>query len=581
MLKRFLKKYGYLFVIGFAFLLGTVYLQSISPLILGDIFDALKLNPLDNEVIFGYIGTFILVGVGVFATRFIWRNCILGNGRMFESFLRRELFAHLQRMSSNFYASTKTGELMAYAVNDISAVYMMFGPTLANLCSSSLTAILSGVFIVTQLGNQMAFWALIPAPFVVIIAGLIGHIVRKQFALLQKNYAQISDRAQENISGIRVIKAYAEEAHEVDRFEELNEQMRISNVRLVKTSALLEPLSMFLFRIGFIVALIYSGNAVRQGTMTLGDFVAFNGLFNMVMTPVLALGRINTRLQRGVASYARLRAVFDVLPDIVDGPNKMPSDIKGCVEFQDLSFSYPLGNGAALRHISAKVLPGQTIGIVGRTGSGKTTLLSLISRVQDPPKGKLFIDGYDVRQLSFHSLREKLGVSPQDNFLFADTISNNIRFFDSNLSTKDVAWASKAADVYDDITAFPDGFETKLGERGVNLSGGQRQRLSIARAIIRKPKILILDDALSAVDTETEERILKNLREITKGCTVFISAHRTSVVKNADQIWVMDQGEIIERGTHDALLNQGGAYAQLYYQQLKEGHAEEVSHEKA
>jgi len=569
---EFLKMYWYNYILGIAFLLLSSYIQTLVPKYLGIIIDLLEETEIDKNRIMYYIGMIMMTAVAAFAARFIWRYFIMGNARNMECFLRMKLLKHLQRMSVSFFNARKTGDLMAYAVNDIGAVRQTFGPGVALMVNGLGLGLLSIFSMVRVVHPRLTVLALLPIPIIIVIIIKMGGTIRSRFKTVQKNFAAVSSRIQENISGIRVIKSYVQEDLEVDRFERLNSEMKQSNIEMVKASALLSPLIQIFFGISFMINLIYGSSLVKAGEISLGDFTAFNGYLAMIMMPVISIGRIINVFQRGMASYRRLGEIFGVEPEIADsvpeGAAREIQRLKGDIEFRNLSFKYPNQSEYALKDISLRLESGRILGIIGKTGCGKTTLANLLLRLYNAEPGRVFIDGRDINEYTLEALRENIGYVPQDNFLFSASIYENIRFFNDQYGDDDIENASKYSMIYDTIIEeFPKKFETVIGERGVNLSGGQKQRISIARAIIKNPAIYILDDALSAVDTQTEESILKNLKQVMAGKTGIIIAHRISAIKHADLIAVMDHGRIIEMGTHEELLENEGLYREMYRQQ--------------
>jgi ATP-binding cassette subfamily B multidrug efflux pump len=569
---EFLKMYWYNYILGIVFLLLSSYIQTLVPKYLGIIIDLLEEAEIDKNRILYYIGMILLTSVGAFAVRFIWRYFIMGNARNMECFLRMKLLKHLQRMSVSFYNARKTGDLMAYAVNDIGAVRQTFGPGVALIVNGLGLGLLSIFSMVRVVHPRLTVLALLPIPVVVIVIVKMGGVIRSRFRTVQKNFAAISDRIQENISGIRVIKTYVQEDGEVDRFEWLNNEMKQSNIEMVRVSSLLSPLIQIFFGISFMINLIYGSSLVKAGEISLGDFTAFNGYLAMIMMPIISIGRIINVFQRGMASYRRLGEIFSVEPEIADsipeGDSKEIPRLKGEIKFKGLSFKYPNQSEYALKDINLRLESGHTLGIIGKTGCGKTTLANLLLRLYSVEPGMILIDGRDINEYTLEVLRENIGYVPQDNFLFSASIYENIRFFNEQYGDDDIENASKYSMIYDTIMEeFPKRFETVIGERGVNLSGGQKQRISIARAIIKNPAIYILDDALSAVDTQTEESIINNLKQVMAGKTGIIIGHRISAIKHADIIAVMDHGRIIEMGTHKELLENEGLYRELYRQQ--------------
>jgi len=561
---NFIKEHIISYSIGVVFMLLTSYIETLFPKVLGNTIDILKVKNFNPKAVYINIGYIIFIALGTFITTYAWRNLIIGNGRTLECYLREKLFDHFQKLSPEFYNRRKTGDLIAYAINDINAVRMTFGPATSMAIKGIVLCVISVYSMVNTINWKLTILALLPVPIIIFGMYNIGKIVRKRFKKVQESFAAISDRVQENINGIRVIKAYVQEEEEVKKFQELNDQMVESNLRMIGISAYLTPLIELCFTISFVLNLILGGNMVLQGKISLGQFVAFNGYLTMIMNPIISIGRIITIFQRGMASLSRLNEIFDVNPEIKEGTNLIKTPIKGTIEIKNLSFSYPDSKELALSDINLTITQGQTLGIVGRTGSGKSTLVNILLKMYNISNKKIFFDKTDINDYELHTLRDSFGFVPQDNFLFNASISDNIKFFKDTYTEDEIINSAKNSCIYDSIMTFPKGFDEILGERGVNISGGQKQRISIARALIKNPQILILDDALSAVDTITEKQILKNLKRIRKNKTSIIISHRISAVIDADEIIVLDKGKILERGAHLELLEKGGIYYGLY-----------------
>lgn len=570
LIKDFIKKHKYSYMTGIFFMLSASYIQTLFPKVLGNTVDILKNNNFKFSAVRINILYILLIALGTFASTYAWRNLVIGNARSLECYLREMLYNHFQRLSPEFYNRRKTGDLIAYAINDISAVRMTFGPATANTINGVVVCTISIYSMAAAINWRLTLMSLLPVPFIIYFMLKIGSIVQKRFRKVQENFASISDRVQENIYGIRVIKAYVQEEEEVKNFRRLNSRMMESNLSMVRISSYLAPIIELCFSISFVLNLIIGGNMVLKGTISLGDFIAFNGYLTIIMVPVISIGRIITIFQRGMASLKRLNEIFDVKPDIVDGIKKVEKPINGKIEISHLNFTYPGSHDAVLSDINIKIPEGHTLGIVGRTGSGKSTLCSLLLKLYNVDNKKIFIDGVDINDYTLDSLRKDIGFVPQETFLFSASISDNIKFFKDIYSEKDVIESSRVSCIYDNIMELPDKFDTVLGERGVNLSGGQKQRISIARAIVKDPSILILDDSLSAVDAITESEILKNLKDFRKNRTTIIIAHRLSAVESADEIIVLDHGKICERGTHQQLLMKRGLYYEIYMEQYKD-----------
>ncbi|MDR1664095.1 MAG: ABC transporter ATP-binding protein/permease [Clostridiales bacterium] len=590
LLSGFIQKHGWRYIPGVVFLLISAYLQNLAPMYLGRVTDALREPEIDTRAVGELLALMMLTAAAVFAVRYTYRFFINGNGRNLEAYLRDKLFSHLQTMGPVFFHSHKTGDLMAYAVNDVNAVRQTFGPALAlSVNAVSLTAI-AVLNMAASVNGKLAAFALIPAPAVILVMLLLGGETRKRFKRVQEAFGAISDRVQENISGLRVIKAYVQESAESARFETLNHNARDANIKMARISAAMGPAVDLCFGISFTVSLLYGSSLVRGGSVSLGDFVAFNGYLALIVQPMRQVSRIINILSRGLASTKRLNAIIQTPAEIADRAS-VESRASGKklnhaeIQIKNLCFSYPAnhekdaGNSEVktdgafqLRGVSVHIKPGGLLGILGRTGSGKTTLANLLARLYNPPDNTIFIDGTDANQLSLDELRAPMGYVPQDNFLFSASIEENIRFFDPRHTREEVEKAAERAAILKNIQDFPQGFDTQVGERGMSLSGGQKQRICIARALIKNPKLLILDDSLSAVDTRTEAEILDAVCAYKeKGASVVLIAHRISALSRCDEIVVLDKGEITERGTHEELLKRNGLYAAIANDQTKDG----------
>lgn len=566
----FIKNHKVSYIIGIGFMFLTAYIQSLFPTVLGEAIDVLKINGFSFNEVKLKVMYMLFIAIGAFITTYAWRNFIVANARSLECHLREKLYDHLQILSQEFYNKRKTGDLITYAINDISAVRMTFGPATAMTINGIVICAISIYLMCITINWRLTLITLLPIPFIVIFMMNIGKKVQKRFKIVQENFAAISDKVQENINGIRVIKAYVQEEYESKNFEKLNIEMMDSNLKMIRVSALLSPFIEIAFSISFATNLIVGGNMVLVGSISLGDFIAFNGYLTMIMKPINSIGRVITIFQRGVASLKRLNEVFDVEPEIKDGKICIDKPLKGEIEFRDLSFSYPNSKENSIEEIGFKIPQGSTVGILGKTGSGKTTLVNLLLKLYNVEDKKVFIDGIDINEYSLKALREGVGYVPQENFLFSASIKDNIKFFKDTYKDIEVEEAAKISSIYESIVTFPKGFDTILGERGVNLSGGQKQRISIARAVIKNPSILILDDSLSAVDTVTESRILKKLKKFRKDKTTLIIAHRISAIKDADYIIVLKNGKIYEQGHHNELIKRGGIYYETYMEQYKD-----------
>jgi len=506
---------------------------------------------------------------GVF--RFLMRRIIIGASRQMEYAIRNDVFAHLQRLDLSYFQHHRTGDLMSRATNDLSAVRMMIGPAIMYSATTILTCLVA-VALMVSIDARLTLMALAPLPLVSISVWYFGTIIHERFERIQEQLADISAITQETLAGVRVVRAYGQEAFETERFRHANEEFVRRNRGLIRIEAMYFPTMGFLMGVGALLVLWMGSRAVVAGRMTVGELVAFNAYLMMLAWPMIAFGWVTNLVQRGMASWKRLLEVLDTRPGIADGPALAPAarPIAGRVELRRLTFAW--GDRVVLRDVSAVLPAGTTTAIVGATGSGKSTLLSLLPRLHDPPPGTVFIDGIDVRELPLGVLRGAIGFVPQEPFLFGATLAENVAFGarEGREDRSRVERAAAIARLDKDVASFPRGYDTIIGERGITLSGGQKQRAAIARALFVDPPILILDDALSAVDTYTEEEILARLRDAMRQRTVVLVSHRISTVRGADQILVLDDGRVVERGTHEQLVARNGAYAALYRKQLLE-----------
>lgn len=568
-LRDFFRANAWHYVLGIFWLIvvNTANLQV--PRLLGVVTDLISTRQIGPPGLMRYVGYILAITVLMALGRYSWRIYIMGSARRLEYYLRNKLFAHLETQSVSFFNEHKTGDLMAHATNDINAIRMAMGPGVLMLTDSLYITAITVFTMVTNIDWKLTLLALLPLPFLAGMATYFGKTIHLRFKAVQQAFSTMTDRVQESLSGIRVIKSFVQEEAEIARFDSAAGNYVAKNMRMIKLWGLFLPMIQLISGISYLIVLGYGGILVVNARITLGEFVAFNSYLAMLIWPMMALGRVINVLQRGAASMDRLNKLFEKKPDVHDDPQgDLIESIQGQIEFRDLCFAYPDGT-TALKDINISLEKGKTLAIIGRTGSGKTTLVNLLLRLYNPTPGQLLIDGNDINRISLATLRESIGYVPQDNFLFSDTLANNIGF-SGTYDQEKIEEAARYAQVYDNIIEFPDKFQTMSGERGVTLSGGQKQRVSIARALVKNPKILILDDCLSAVDTHTEEEILKGLRTIMQDRTSIIISHRVSTVKDADEIIVMDQGRIIQRGTHDYLVKRSGLYQHLYFKQQLE-----------
>ncbi len=567
------------FIIGVGCIFVASVMQLASPWVLKYAIDGL-ISGASRGCLAGYALAMLGLAVVDGGFRYLMRKHLIGASRTIEYALRNDYFAHLQRLPLGYFQSTRTGDLMSRATNDLSAVRMMIGPAVMYFASTALGFVIA-LAVMFSIDARLAWIALLPMPIVSVATRYFGKAIHDRFERIQAQLADMSAVVQESLSGVRVVRAYRQEDTEIARFRRSNDEYVARNRGLIRLQAAFYPSLTFCFGVSSLIVLWMGGRDVMAGTMTLGSFVAFLRYLVMLSWPMIAFGWVINIAQRGLASWGRMIEILDTAPAIDDRdarPDALADGVKGDVEFRQLSFRYPprAGEGAddaapMLADISCTIAAGQTVAIIGPTGSGKSTLVQLLPRLHDPAPGTLFVDGIDVREIPLARLRGAIGVVPQEPFLFSDSLAGNILFgFDPVRDRARVDAAAHAAGLDADLSSFPDGYQTVVGERGITLSGGQKQRTAIARAVAADPRILILDDALSAVDTQTEETILRRLREVRRGRTCLIVAHRISTVRDADMILVLDSGRVVERGTHDELVRRAGLYARMDQQQRLE-----------
>ncbi len=512
----------------------------------------------------------LTIGSGFFM--FLTRETVIIASRLIEYDLRNDLLAAIERQDAQFFHQNSTGSMMAYATNDISAVREFLGPAIM-YSANSFTTFLFAVGNMIILSPLITLVSLAPLPIMAYATYRIGKRIHAAFRSVQEQFGEITTIAQESFSGIRVIKAYNRADYESKQFEKASNEYAYRSLKLARYQSIMMPSMMFLIGFSNILVLGFGGWQVIQGNSTVGVITQFFIYLGQLMWPVAAIGWVTNLVQRASASVARISAIFDAIPKIRNDKAIAEREIKnGCIEYKNVSYRYAGAKYEALSQISLMIPSGGSLGIVGATGSGKTTLINLVPRICDPSEGEVLIDGSSVASIHLELLRRNIGIVTQEPFLFSETIEGNIRAGNSSASFDDIIAAAKAARLHEDIMQFPDGYATIVGERGVTLSGGQKQRVAIARALIRKPTILILDDALSAVDTATEHEILKHLREVMKNCTSLIVSHRLSAVQNCESIIVLEDGKMVEYGTHDELLKiTNGIYAEMWeIQRLEE-----------
>src|SRR5271165_3701930 len=508
-------------------------------------------------------------GIFLFLTRWI----VIGISRDIEFDLRNDLFAHLETLSYSYYQRMRTGDIMARMTNDLNAVRMLLGPAIM-YSANTLVFTAAALSFMWRISPKLTFYAFLPLPVVSVVIQYFGRRIHERFERIQAMFSDISARAQENFSGARVIRAYVQEEAEIASFETANQEYIFRSLKLVRLMGMLWPTLELMLGLALVLVLWIGGREVLAGRMQIGAFTAFNIYMMQLTFPIIALGWVVNIFQRGTASLVRLNEILQEQPEIEDAADARERQVEGEIEFRGPNFAY---NGKPVLHdLDLRIPAGTSMAIVGPTGSGKTTLVSLIPRIYDAAPGMVLVDGRPIRDFSLASLRKNIGFVPQETFLFSDRIRENIALGVESATDQQIHEAAEAANIASDIESFPEQYQTMVGERGITLSGGQKQRTAIARALIRNPRILILDDALSSVDTHTEDKILNHLREVMQGRTTIFISHRVSTVRNADRIAVLHGGQIVELGTHDELLALNGYYSDLYNKQLLEEELAEV-----
>lgn len=575
-LNKYFFRYKTKLILGILFIFLSNAAQVYIPILLKDSVDALQKH-LSNEIIIKY--ALLIVGTAIFGGvfRFLIRTTIIIVSRRIEFDLRSDFWEHIQKLPTRFFQNNSTGNIMAHATNDISAVRMYIGPAVM-YSIDTLSKFIIIIVIMLNLNVWLTIYALIPLPILSFLVYKLSKKIHSRFTKIQEKFSELSSKAQESFSGIRVIKSYVREQDEIKQFTKLGNDYLNRNMEMVKIQAFFMPMLFMITGISVIIVMWIGGSMVIEGTLTLGEIIAFIAYLSLLIWPVIAFGWVINIIQQASASMKRLLKIFAEIDDVEDSSDSVKTkvEIKGGIEFKKVSFKYGKELPTVLDNINLKIPVGSSLAVVGHTGSGKSSLINLIPRLFDVTKGEILIDGINVKQIPKSILRKSIGLVSQETFLFSDTLFNNIAFGLEKPNTEIVENVSNISQLKKDIDSFSQGYETILGERGITLSGGQKQRTSLARALAINPKILILDDSFSAVDTHTEEEILNKLKEFMKGRTSIIISHRISTVKNADNIIVLENGIIAEQGKHDDLVALNGIYADLHNKQLLEEELKEI-----
>jgi len=569
-LKEYFVRNRRVLVAGLLSLLAVDFLQLLIPMVIKRAIDALTLGKATSPVLLESGAIIMAIAFAMASLRYVWRHCLFGLSRKIEEGIRNRLYEHLQALSVSFYHRTKTGDLMARAINDINAIRMATGMGLVALTDGLVLGV-SAIGFMLYIDPSLTLLSILPAPILIFFTRMLTRRMSSGYERVQATFSNLTERAREAFAGVRVVKAYGRESWTQRKLRKEGETYIRENMHLTKTIALFSAMMVIFTNLGLAIVIWFGGRLNILGHITTGEFVAFISYLNLLMWPMMAIGWVANMLQRGSASMRRLNRIFDEVPEIKDtGPDRDIAALKGRIEFRGASITYPGGGTSAIKDIHFTISAGQTVALVGKVGCGKSTLLQAIPRLFNVPRGTVVIDGMDIQDIPLKSLRQSIGFVTQEVIIFSDTIRNNVLFGREGVSEEALVKALKTAEIHEEIMALEKGLDSLLGERGITLSGGQRQRLSIARAILMEPLILIMDDALSMVDTRTEERILNQILESRKGKTTLIVSHRISTISRAEVIVVLVDGEIAEMGGHQTLLQKGKEYARLYERQQLE-----------
>lgn len=558
------------YLLGILSLFIVAILQLIPPRIIGIVVDEIEVGIITADSLSKWLTILAVTAIGQYLLRYLWRVMIWGNAAKLEKIVRKQLYNHFTNMDNDFFQKYRAGDLMAHATNDLRGLRMVAGGgilTMADAISVGVTTLIAMMFVVDW---RLTLIAVIPLPILAVASRVLGRKLHVLFRDAQAAFSQLNNKVQESIQGIKVIKTFGQEKEDIEDFDKETENVVEKNKAVYKVDSLFDPTITFIMGIAYFLTIFVGGLLITNNEISIGDFVTFINYIGMLVWPMFAIGRLFNIIERGSASYDRIENLLREETSIEERDGAIERSISGDLSFEIESFGYPDAESDILSNVSFNLEAGGTLGIVGKTGAGKTTILKLLLREYDTYKGSIKYGPYDIRDYTLDALLKHIGYVPQDNYLFSNTIRENIRFADPGLSQEAVEAAARLANIHEDILELPNGYDTEVGERGVSLSGGQKQRISIARAILINPELMILDDSLSAVDAKTEEIILSGLKEVRKGQTTIIAAHRISSVMHAEEIIVVEEGTIVERGTHAKLLELDGWYKDMYEQQQLE-----------
>ena len=559
------------YIFGVLMLLCVSILQIIPPKIIGITLDEIGAGTLTIKSLTKWLGIIVAIAIIMYILRFYWRKMIFGSSNYLAKVLRQKLFRHFTKMSPSFYQQRRIGDLMAHATNDVSAVQQTAGFGVLTLFDSISTGSFVILAMAITIDWRLTLIALIPMPLMALSTSYYGKLLHKRFRDAQAAFSDLNDKTQESISGVKVIKSFGYQQEDIEDFRKLSEEVVEKNIRVAKIDSLFDPTISLVVAISYFLSIMFGAKFIIEGAITVGDLVAFTTYLGLLVWPMLAVGMLFNIVERGSASYDRIEELLTVPIEMEDREDALDIKPSGALVFNVQSFAFPGEDHATLKNVAFELQAGETLGIVGRTGSGKTAILKLLLRQFDQYDGQITYGGISIEEYKKERLREAIGYVPQDHFLFSTTVANNIAFSNEHAALEKVEQAAKIAHIHEDILRFSEGYDTVVGERGVALSGGQKQRISIARALMMEPNLLILDDSLSAVDAKTEEAILQSLKAERANATTIITSHRLSAIQHANIILFMEEGTVVEKGTHEELMALKGRYYEMYeLQQLEQ-----------